>query len=209
MDRYGFAGANPVSYAEDNGHGSHSRVPPPRSYSWILCPHRTRAEREKCALVYMDSRHRRFGITKAQAAGFVGNWDVESYYPNTTDCKGVDSRCGQVGCSGCGFGIAQWGGDRKTGLYNFAGSRDNAKIFGAQLAWVWWELNHKESNAFHTIRGARGKGAAAVRHAARLIRNAYERPKIKPGQRGYLKDLRRRQRNAVRVYNGNYGGRLY
>jgi len=96
------------------------------------------------------------------------------------------------------FGLSRrWGGSRVTELRRFAGSSRNARIFGAQLAFVWYELNHNESGALAQIRAVRGRGSAAVNRAALRVREYYERPSV-------FQDARR-QRDARRVYYGHFG----
>ncbi|MFL6138399.1 MAG: phage tail tip lysozyme [Frankiaceae bacterium] len=202
-DRYAFPGANPVLFAEASGHGP--VFPPPHSYRWPVCVHNSLTQREQCALDYLNSR---FHIRKAQAAGFVGNFDVESYFPNDRTCRRVDSHCWQSWChdrkekyrwplTDCGFGMAQWGEARRDGrhgLIRFAGSKKLAHDFFAQLAFVWYELNHTETHALAKIRGTvprRGKQAA--RNAADNVRTYYERPGPP-----YL--IKERRRFAVRAY---------
>lgn len=100
------------------------------------------------------------GYSPAQAAGIVGNLIQESGLRTTP-----------VGDNGTAFGVAQWRGDRYTGLQNFARERGlNFNDLNTQLAYVNHELNTTESRAGNLLRNAQN-----VRDAtAAMI--SYERP---------------------------------
>jgi RHS repeat-associated protein len=205
--RYAFAGANPVLYAEDDGHSSRRQAREGWN-TYPSCQSSTRRQREACALEFLNTR---LHLKLAKAAAFVGNWDVESSYPRKPTCKGVDNRCWQGGCPpnswanpSCGFGIAQWTfQSRKDDLVQYSGGTKRAKGLNPQLGFVQWELLTTFSSALGHVRAVRGNGPAAVRRATQKVRELYEIPDPSRAHDD------RRKRNAIRVYNGYFGGKLY
>lgn len=106
----------------------------------------------------------RDGFSPVQAAGFVGNFMVES---------GVNPSQFQHN-GGPGRGIAQWEGGRRTTLFDTASSlRRPWDDLGFQLDFVVWELNNTETHARNMVMTAANTTQAAV-----LVRKFYERPSI-------------------------------
>lgn len=106
------------------------------------------------ALAFFQSK----GLTKAQAAGIVGNLKQESNV-NPTDSGG---------------GIAQWGGSRYTALQSYAASTgQSATSLSAQLGFLWSELSSSYPGTLAALKKTTTPAAAAV-----IISNQYERPGI-------------------------------
>jgi hypothetical protein len=138
---------------------------------------RGRDNAEKAMNYFQDK-----GLTKAQAAGIVGNLDHEA--------PGVNPNQHQYG-GGPGFGIAQWEGSRKREERQFAKEQGKpANDLKTQLDFAWKELNTTHSRALagversHTPSQAarafeRGFEAAGKPHMAAREQNAlyaYNRP---------------------------------
>lgn len=101
------------------------------------------------------------GWSKEQAAGIVGNLLHES---------NLNSEA--LGDNGASFGIAQWNGERRQGLENFAAARGSqANDLNTQLDYVNHELQNAESAAGRALKEARD-----VDSATRLFSELYERP---------------------------------
>jgi len=99
------------------------------------------------------------GWSPAQAAGILGNLQQESSFNPTI-----------WGDNGTSFGLAQWRGDRLSGLQNYA-SQNNLDYTDphAQLKYLDWELRNKEKTAFNALQGAQTPqdAAAAFMHFER------------------------------------------
>jgi RHS repeat-associated protein len=157
------------------------------------CLTRTLAQREKCAYDFFVAR----GLTRAQAAGCVGNLWFESG-------GNLNPRQWQFGChprswhdSNCGVGIAQWTvKERKERLLQFAGSVPRALKFDVQLAFVWHELRTgigpADPNALRNLKAVSGASRSAVYRATAVFMEDYEAPGVP--------HLRERQRKAWEVY---------
>ncbi|MBK9769806.1 MAG: hypothetical protein IPP57_03090 [Candidatus Obscuribacter sp.] len=101
------------------------------------------------------------GLTRAQAAGIVGNIHQES---------GGDPNRRQMG-GGPGYGLAQWEGSRKQDLARFA--REQGKPISdlkTQLDFMYKELTSTESRAFRAL-----KTATSPAQAADIFQRQYER----------------------------------
>lgn len=101
------------------------------------------------------------GLTRAQAAGIVGNIHQES---------GGDPNKHQIG-GGPGYGLAQWEGSRKRELAQFA--REQGKPISdlkTQLDFMYKELTTTESRAFRAL-----KTATSPAQAADIFQRQYER----------------------------------
>lgn len=106
------------------------------------------------------------GLTKRQAAGVVGNLDVES---------GMDPTISQIG-GGPGRGIAQWsvGGRWDTyagdNLVDFANQRDLGRwSMNAQKRFVWFELSNFSYYGLADL-----KNTTTIEGATRVFMNKYE-----------------------------------
>lgn len=92
------------------------------------------------------------GLSPHQAAGIVGNLIQESNL--NTSIKGD---------GGKSFGIAQWNGDRRKGLQNFAKERGtDISDLNTQLEYVWKELNSTHKNALDEILQSKNSDEATV-----------------------------------------------
>jgi len=95
---------------------------------------------------YAMDFYTRLGYPPHQAAGIVGNLMAESgLNPNV-----------RPGDNGTAFGIAQWRGERLTGLKSYAAKQDKDwRDFDVQLGYVHHELENNERAAGDRIRAAR------------------------------------------------------
>ncbi len=197
-NRYGFAGGNPGAFVEGDGHAVVPDGGGGGTLRSLICRTRTLAQREKCAFGFFVRR----GLSRAQAAGCVGNLRVESGYP----CKGVDPKCWQCSDhswhnSNCGVGIAQWTYyTRKERLLAFAGgSQARALTLRVQLGFVWRELKTGKGpynpRAYIHLKRVHGANRAAVYRATDVFMYEYENP-------GVLHQRERRQAawNVFRRY---------
>ncbi|MGA4669235.1 phage tail tip lysozyme [Propionibacteriaceae bacterium Y1923] len=111
------------------------------------------------------------GFTKAQTAGLIGNFVVES------GRDPINPAAVQYG-GGPGRGLAQWEGSRRTDLYNYANSKGKAwSDLQLQLDFIWHELTGKEKNAYNQI-----KATTTISTAAVAVRKYYERPSVHADQ---------------------------
>jgi len=109
---------------------------------------RGRDNSEKAMNYFQDK-----GLTKAQAAGIVGNFDREA--------PGVDPSMHQER-GGPGYGIAQWEGSRKKGEREFAKEQGKpADDLKTQLDYAWKELNTTHRGALAAVERSRTPGQAA------------------------------------------------
>jgi hypothetical protein len=96
------------------------------------------------------------GLTPAQAAGVIGNLQQES----------------RLDPAAAGGGLAQWIGERWTGLLRFANkqgaSPDSAAL---QAEYLWYELTTTERGALTAL-----KKTTTAQQAARVFSEQYERP---------------------------------
>lgn len=100
------------------------------------------------------------GLTKAQAAGIVGNLQQES---------AVNPAQRQIG--GPAFGIAQWEGPRQRELKRFAAERSApVEDLGTQLDFMWHELQTTEKGSLAALRETR-----TASEAAKTFERRYER----------------------------------
>lgn len=103
------------------------------------------------------------GYSPAAAAGIVGNLVQES---------GVNPVV-NPGDNGTAHGIAQWRGDRYTGLLDYAkGNNASANDLTTQLDYLDNELRNKYSSTYGKVMAAQTPGDAAAAFAL-----GYERPK--------------------------------
>ena len=91
------------------------------------------------------------GYTRAQIAGVLGNFQLESgFNPRINEGGAVGSPRG-VG----GYGLGQWTGDRQTALVNFAkGRKADPGNTGIQADFLLHELGGSEKAAAESIRKA-------------------------------------------------------
>jgi len=109
------------------------------------------------AMAYFISQ----GYTPEQAAGLVGNLQVES---------GANLNTMAVGDSGKAKGIAQWHPDRQANFARFSGKSLEKSTLEEQLAFIAHELKTSEGAA-----GSKLKGAKSAREAAAIVDKMYER----------------------------------
>jgi hypothetical protein len=103
------------------------------------------------------------GYPPVAAAGIVGNLVQES---------GVNPIV-NPGDSGTAHGIAQWRGDRWSGLQNYAKqNKGSAADLNTQLGYLDYELRNKYGDTYQKLMNARSPGDAAGAFALE-----YERPK--------------------------------
>lgn len=134
---------------------------------------------EQRAMQFLMSK----GLTAEQAAGVVGNLVAESGGMNTA----------ALGDNGSAFGLAQWRGDRRTALNNFAQSRGKANTdFDTQLEFMWQEMQQRGDLA-----AVQGTTSAAA--AAEVFARKYERPRGVDGPLSGLAGWNERLSNAQRL----------
>lgn len=107
------------------------------------------------------------GLTKEQAAGIVGNMQLES---------GVNPRA--VNSNGGATGIIQWLGGRKDALFAYGRANNTDPLtLELQLRFLWEEANGAESSAFNQFKTetANDQGAEGAAHAAERFDVLYER----------------------------------
>lgn len=103
------------------------------------------------------------GYTPTAAAGIVGNLVQES---------GVNPVV-RPGDSGTAHGIAQWRGDRYSGLQNYAAqNKGSVGDLGTQLGYLDYELRNKYGDTYKRLMAAKNVGDATGAFAL-----GYERPK--------------------------------
>jgi hypothetical protein len=145
---------------------------------------RGRDNAEKAMNYFMDK-----GLTKAQAAGIVGNLDHEA--------PGVNPNQHQHG--GPGFGIAQWEGPRKREEKEFAKEQGKtADDLKTQLDFAWKELNTTHRGALRGVERSHTPSQAA---------RAFERG-FEAASRPHMKA---REQSALSAYNrptGDFDGEL-
>ncbi|WP_306360017.1 phage tail tip lysozyme [Nocardia sp. CC227C] len=92
------------------------------------------------------------GFTPAQAAGILGNLQVESSF--RTDAWNAGESA---------LGLVQWRDDRLEGLRQFAAERDGSVTdWRIQIDYISHELKHGESAAYAHLRNAQTPGEAAA-----------------------------------------------
>jgi hypothetical protein len=117
------------------------------------------------------------GLTKAQIAGVLGNFQLESgFNPRINEGGKVGAPMGRGG-----YGFAQWTGGRQTNLVNFAKSRKmDPGDPNLQTQFLIHELRGPEKRAFESL-----KGAVSPEESARRFLTDFERagiPKTKQRQ---------------------------
>lgn len=117
------------------------------------------------------------GLTKAQIAGVLGNFQLESgFNPRINEGGKVGAPVGRGG-----YGFAQWTGGRQTNLINFAKSRKmDPGDPNLQAQFLIHELKGPEKRAFESL-----KGAVSPEESARRFLVDFERagiPKTKQRQ---------------------------
>lgn len=110
------------------------------------------------------------GLTRAQIAGVLGNFQLESgFNPRINEGGRVGAPAGAGG-----YGLAQWTGGRQTGLINYAKKKglDPGSI-EAQADFLAYELQGPEKRAFESL-----KGAVSPEESARRFLTDFERAGI-------------------------------
>jgi len=115
-------------------------------------------------------RLQNLGLTRAQIAGVLGNFQLESgFNPRINEGGKVGSPAG-VG----GFGLAQWTGGRQKALLDFSKNKglDPGSV-EAQADFLAYELQGPEKRAFESL-----KGAVSPEESARRFLVDFERAGI-------------------------------
>lgn len=110
------------------------------------------------------------GLSRAQIAGVLGNFQLESgFNPRINEGGRVGAPAGAGG-----FGVAQWTGGRQTALVNYAKKKglDPGSI-EAQADFLAYELQGPEKRAFESL-----KGAVSPEESARRFLVDFERAGI-------------------------------
>lgn len=112
------------------------------------------------AISFFESK----GLQKHQAAGIVGNLIQESNLNTSV-----------IGDKGTSYGIAQWRGDRRTGLTSFAKELGtDISDFKTQLEYVWKELNSSHKSALNKLLKSKNSDEATI-----AFMRDFERPNEK------------------------------
>jgi hypothetical protein len=132
------------------------------------------------------------GLSRAQIAGVLGNFQLESgFNPRINEGGRVGAPAGAGG-----FGLAQWTGGRQTGLINYAKKKglDPGSI-EAQADFLAYELQGPEKRAFESL-----KGAVSPEESARRFLVDFERAGVPKTEQ--------RQKAARSIYEklGNLDG---
>lgn len=91
------------------------------------------------------------GLSQAQVAGVLGNWQVESNFSPTASNPSEGA-----------IGIAQWEGGRRTELDDYAADTGGSETsLATQLNFFWKELTTKYGNAYTALLAATTPTAAA------------------------------------------------
>jgi hypothetical protein len=94
----------------------------------------------------------KYGLTPAQAAGIVGNMQVESGFKTTAYNSGEGA-----------IGLCQWRGGRRQNLERFAAAQGKSVTdWKVQVDFMMAELRSNESGAYGYLRGAQTPAAAAA-----------------------------------------------
>ena len=121
-------------------------------------------DRTKYAYNYLIKQ----GLSPVIASGIVGNLQYESGLNTTIE---GDKNLKHTK-DGSAFGLAQWRGDRFTGLKSFAQKRNKQwDDFDTQLDYVIHELNTTEKSAYNKL-----KYAKTPEEASDIFMRKYERP---------------------------------
>lgn len=141
--------------------------------------------REAHAMQRFMSLH---GLTRAQAAGVVGNLTHESIGLNTS----------AVGDGGLAFGIAQWHPDRQAGLAKFARSRGaSSRDFDTQIDYVMEELKNNPKYGLAALKSSTTPSEAAATFGLKFERPAGAETGVAANIHGYGN----RVSNANRLYS--------
>lgn len=105
------------------------------------------------AMAYFQSQ----GWTKEQAAGIVGNLQVESGNMRPDVIAGTNANKDHGS-----MGVAQWRGDRVASFKKVMGKDLQGSSYEDQLAFVQWELTHSKKAAGDILRGTKTSGEAAI-----------------------------------------------
>lgn len=112
------------------------------------------------AMAYFQSQ----GWTKEQAAGIVGNLQVESGNMRPDVIAGTNANKDHGS-----MGVAQWRGDRVAQFKKVMGKDLQGSSYEDQLAFIQWELTHTKKAAGNVLKGTKTAGEAAV-----AVDNYYE-----------------------------------
>lgn len=116
-------------------------------------------------------------MNAAQAAGFLGNFSVESGLDPTIIQSGKKynkETAYDRGVGGYAFGIVQWDTTRRVDLLKYADDKkQDWRKLELQLAFIKYELEGKEKAAAASIKSVEATDYA---NAAKLVAHKYERP---------------------------------
>ncbi len=106
------------------------------------------------------------GLSRAQAAGIAGNLLYESGFNPSA-----------VGDGGTSFGVAQWHLGRGEAMKRWTREHGySSTSFKGQLEFLWYELNHNESNALGKLRATGTAYDAGMAFCRYFERPAYINP---------------------------------
>lgn len=128
------------------------------------------------------------GLTEAEAAALVGNFDAES----ELDPLAKNKKSGA-------FGIGQWLGPRKADL--MSGKYGDPNDVMTQLRFVGHELHSTEANTLAQLKAASARGAPGT-EMSDIVMNTYERPSDQEKNGSRI----RRELTTVRILIDNPAG---
>lgn len=107
-----------------------------------------------------------YGFSTAQASGIMANISAESSFISSSD-------------DGTSYGLMQWTGQRKQGLFTYASANNmDASTIEAQLAYMYYELQNDEKAAYNKLIACENTADGAY-YAGYYFCYHYERPKNK------------------------------
>lgn len=136
----------------------------------------------------MEDLARDYGLESHQAAGIVGNFQVE-----TGNFKHQQELNPTVAGSRGGYGIAQWTGPRRRALESYASSNGlDVSSYEAQYGFLTHELNGDYAYVMRQM-----QTAGSVEEATRIFMEQFERPGVPHWDK--------RLEYAMNAANGQYG----
>lgn len=107
-----------------------------------------------------------YGFSTAQASGIMANISAESSFLPASD-------------DGTSYGLMQWTGNRKQGLFDYASANNmDSSTIEAQLAYMYYELQNDEKTAYNQLISCENTADGAY-NAGYYFCYHYERPKNK------------------------------
>ena len=136
----------------------------------------------------MEDLARDYGLQPHQAAGIVGNFQVE-----TGNFRHQQELNPTVAGSRGGYGMAQWTGPRRRALESYAASNGmDVSSYEAQYAFLAHELNGEYASVMRQM-----QNAGSVEEATRIFMEQFERPGIPHWDK--------RLEYAMNAANGQFG----